>query len=373
VKQISPSLLIRAVAYLLAMIYLTIDLVVVEGPLHRRLNPGKTQTAPRDPATVPAARIFGWEIPMRMLDQAVAIRAMRSGRSTGFFRSDDPGLRSDLRLAALDSLLNDLAVDAKMVARPSLYDEAATDRMLAEEEIRLGGREALDAALAEAGLGRNGFRAQLRSHLARSRYLEEFLESAGANKVSDALVADWLEALPEVPMVPARLKLRHIFKAALHQDPVALEEKIKTLHTALLAGSETFAAVAARESDDAATAAKGGELGWVEGPDPRWPEGLDFNTLAKAPRGKVLPPMLSKLGWHLFIVDDLEAARPMNAERDGAEIRAHLINGQRAQVLRDLLDAIRKEGDTVIFQQALQQVPWTLECGSAVRSTTDGH
>lgn len=353
-------MLVRAVAYGLAMIYLTIDLLVVEGPLHRRLNPGKANTTAMEPAAAPAARIFGRYIPMRTLDQAVAIRALRSGRSTELAPSNED-VRSDLRLAALDSLLNDVAVDAKLVARPSLYDEAATDRLLADEEIRLGGREALDATLVEAGLDRPEFRKLLRSHLARTRYLEEFLQSAGANTVSDEMVADWLDELPEPPQVPARLKLRHVFKAALHQDPVVLKEKVEALHASLLAGGESFAAVAARESDDASTATKGGELGWVEGPDPRWPKGLDFETLSKAARGKVLPPVLSQLGWHLFIVDDFEAARVMDPVKDAAEIRAHLISEQRKQVLRDLLDAIRKEGDTVIYREAILRVPWTLD------------
>ena len=263
VKPVSRSLLVRAIAYGIALLYLTLNLYVFNGPLHRQL--GKVARPPaasgHGPAST-AARVFGRDISLRAVDQQIILDAARGGRAPDL-AATDPATLFDLRLAALDTLIAAICLDAKLTVRQDLFDPAATDAALRDAGSLAGGPAALDARLAVAGLDRPALRDHLRAELARGRYLEERIAASGATTVTDEEIAGWLAAHPKLPDLPAKVKLRHIFKASLRQDPAALLAGMTTVHAGLVAGTLDFA-TAALQSDDTSNNTNGGELGWVE-------------------------------------------------------------------------------------------------------------
>ena len=361
-KPISRSLLIRAIAYGLAMAYLTMDLFVLHGPLRQRINRhtgAMMAEQMRGPAAV-AARVFGHDITMREVDQAVVLASFRSGRPVDP-KTLDPGRLFELRVIALQTLLDARAIDAKLTVRPDLHDDAEADRMVTAEESRAGGADALAATLAAAGMSRDSLRAHLRAEAARSRYLEERIEASGANLVDDAAVQTWLDDHKDRMVLPARVKLRHIFKATLHKDPEDVRVRMQSILASLRDATRSFADAAAAESDDASNNTNGGLLGWVEGPDARLPEGLDLAALLAAPLGTPLPPTRTVLGWHIFQVDEIAAAGPVDAATGQKEIRAMLQSTQRREVLPRILNALKHEGDGRLFLTTLRTTPFGIE------------
>ena len=360
---IPNSLLVRAIAYGLLLLYLPLDLIAFRGPLWQVLDRASTRAGWKGPeltdAERPAAIVFGAPVTLREVDQRVVLRSYRAGKpidpkeiNTGFF--------GDLRFVALMEILAEKAIDAKLVPSPKLYDEAETDRLVAEQETRAGGPEALDAELAAAALTREEYRARMRSFVGRLRWLERQFEVSHLDKVSDEELKAWFEGIEDRPVVPAAFRLRHWFKPSLNREPVALETEVRELHRRITAGEITFDTAVAESSEDEATKKKNGDLGWVCPVEERWPDGLVADDLMAAPVGKVLEPQRSRLGWHIFIVEEKREARPLSLEEARADASAHLINLKRREGLDKIIASILWEGKTTIDYDLLRTAPPTL-------------
>ena len=90
-----------------------------------------------------------------------------------------------------------------------------------------------------------------------------------------------------------QLRARHILVAG--EDDAAATAELETLR-ARIAGGADFAELAREHSDDEATAAKGGELGWFA----RDAYGVDFGQqVASLEDGEVSAPFKTQAGWHI--------------------------------------------------------------------------
>lgn len=156
--------------------------------------------------------------------------------------------------------------------------------------------------------------------------------------VADADINAWYEKNTSRYSTPARLKVRHIL---LRLDPKASEADVKKaeakageLETQLRKGGD-FAALAAEHSEDADTAPRGGELGWITQGDTVAP--FEAAALALKP-GEISAPVRTDFGLHIIKLDEREDARvkPLAEVRD--EIRARLAAIQGGDKLREVLD-----------------------------------
>lgn len=163
---------------------------------------------------------------------------------------------------------------------------------------------------------------------------------AKPDAVSDADVAAWYEKNQDTYATPLRLKVRHIL---LRLDPKATEAEVKKAETkaaelekALSKGGD-FAALAAKNSEDADTAPRGGELGWIKEGDTVAP--FEEAALALKP-GQVSAPVRTDFGLHIIKVDEREDAhvKPLADVRD--EIRTRLATIQGGDKLREVLDSL---------------------------------
>ena len=361
--SIPNSLLARAIAYGLLLLYLPLDLVAFKGPLWHLLDKTSTRAGWKGPELTdperPAAIVFGSPVTLREVDQRVVLRSYRSGKPIDP-KTMNAGHFGDLRVIALMEILAEKAIDAKLVPNPGLYDEAETNRRIAEQETRAGGTEALDAELAAAGLTRAEYRARMRSFVGRLRWLERQFEVSHLDKVSEEELKTWFDGLESRPNLPAAFRLRHLFKPSLHRDPAEVEAEIRELHRRITANEITFAAAVAESSEDEATKKKEGDLGWIAPVEDRWPDGLDAGTLMAAPIGKILEPMSSRLGWHIFIVEEKREDRPLTLADARADASAHFTNLKRQEGLDKILASILWEGKTTIDYDLLRDTPPTL-------------
>ena len=101
---------------------------------------------------------------------------------------------------------------------------------------------------------------------------------------------------------PARAEVRLVAvdMAPTPADSAASLERAREVRTQIVEGGEDFADVALRESDDAATAEQGGDLGTLQRGQtvPAFEE-----AVWSAPVGQVTEPVLSQFGYHLIRVD----------------------------------------------------------------------
>lgn len=161
---------------------------------------------------------------------------------------------------------------------------------------------------------------------------------ARPDAVSDADIAAWYNKNQTTYTTPLRLKVRHIL---LRLDPKAAEADVRKAETkaaelekALSKGGD-FAALAAKNSEDADTAPRGGELGWIKEGETVAP--FEEAALALKP-GQISAPVRTDFGLHIIKVDEREDARvkPLADVRD--EIRTHLATIQGGDNLREVLD-----------------------------------
>jgi parvulin-like peptidyl-prolyl isomerase len=158
-------------------------------------------------------------------------------------------------------------------------------------------------------------------------------------------------------VLPARLRARHIFYAALdHPDGEARDLAEATLAD-LQAGGD-FAALARERSEDLKSGPDGGELNWMV--RERLPHDFSEQVFA-LPEGE--PTVVrTLLGAHVIEVTARKPAR----ERSFAEVREELVvalsNQRREAGLRQYLKVLRYRDrhKLEVFEEMLER-PWSLK------------
>lgn len=163
-------------------------------------------------------------------------------------------------------------------------DPAQIDDALEQLETNLGGREALDSQLTDAGLTR----ADLRELAQRILLISVVQEAVVAVRLDDeALRAQYDEQLGTFTTV----EVAHIL----------VEDQATAERIAAEVTPETFARVAGRESTDTASAENGGNLGSISETEFQTQYDADFvaGALALEP-GEISGPVQTQFGWHVI-------------------------------------------------------------------------
>lgn len=160
-----------------------------------------------------------------------------------------------------------------------------------------------------------------------------WLESVGeppADYPTDADVKVAYEANRDTFLEPKAWQLAQIFVSAIPAESnVATdpEAKVKRIADALKKDPASFATLAATESEEPASAAKQGEIGWL--PEPRIHP--DIRTVLPAlALGAISAPVRMDDGWHFIKVLDIREARVPTLE----QIREPLTERLRAEKAR---------------------------------------
>jgi parvulin-like peptidyl-prolyl isomerase len=153
---------------------------------------------------------------------------------------------------------------------------------------------------------------------------------------SDAEVQAAYEANKAALEVPRQFRVAQVYVALPKGADKAAEEtakkKLDDLAKKLKAKGADFAAIARADSEDAQTAAKGGEIGWLT--EAQMVPGIRATATALA-KEAVSEPVRLDDGWHVLKLLDTRAAGP----KPLAEVREALVAQLRAAKARELRQA----------------------------------
>lgn len=171
--------------------------------------------------------------------------------------------------------------------------------------------------------------------LRASTIAESYLKSvSGADyQPSEEELKHAYEALKASLQAPKQIQLAQVFIAVSKDADQAAKDKAKgeidSVQKQVKASGSDFAAIARAHSEEAASAARGGEIGWLAEAQIQ-PEIRKKVEFMKA--GAVTEPMLMDDGWHLVKVLDRKDARTLSLDEVKPQLRERLrAEHQRAQ------------------------------------------
>lgn len=120
------------------------------------------------------------------------------------------------------------------------------------------------------------------------------------------------------------------------------DEALSTEIHAKLAAGEDFEALATAHSKDKGSAARGGDLGWLnQGKTVPVFNDAIFNS---SPEDTLLAPFNSRFGWHIVEVTGRRDATPLE------EVREQLESGLKQEAIESLLETVRSE-TTIVWKE----------------------
>ncbi len=167
-----------------------------------------------------------------------------------------------------------------------------------------------------------------RANIVAESYLRSVAEPPAGFPSEDMLQKAY-EAAGDSLGVERRYRLAQIFLAAPDkpEDKPAKETELAEIKKKLAAPNADFAAIARAHSEEAATAGKGGEIGWL---DENFIEAGIRTEITKLSKGEITAPILLKDGWHFVKVLDREEPRKLTFEEVKPRL-AERLREQRAQ------------------------------------------
>lgn len=227
----------------------------------------------------------------------------------------DPDERRQLMSSIVETLVN-VQLIVQEAARDStlLPEEAAVEAQmeaaLAQVQSGFPTTEAFTAALAEAGMTPNQYRESLRARIRREQIQRLFLQRRLPTVPAVAVTEEEMRAVFDaqrgaLQQRPEILRLEQVIMAATASDSAwaAAKEEADSLRAQVGSGAD-FAELAREHSDDAGTAANGGDLDWFR----RGVMVREFEDAAfSLPDGAVSQPVRTDYGWHIIKV---ERSRP---------------------------------------------------------------
>lgn len=173
---------------------------------------------------------------------------------------------------------------------------------------------------------------------------------------SDAEIQAAYDAQKDRLIEPRQYHLAQIFLASPSNASASAEadakKRLASLRQQLARPRADFAAVAAKESDDKASAAAGGDLGWL--PEDRLQPAVR-DAVAGLQEGAISEPLRTADGWHLIRLIGTRPAAPAPL----ADVRAQLVQALRQQKIaateRKLIDDLLRREPVRVDEIGLQR------------------
>ncbi len=330
---------LRFAAYLLVLGYLAGDLYVFNGPLNRRIkasHPDSPESIAKAKANGVVARVFNHHITRTQLDYAIHERLWLEGKKAEDLSPDDLKL---VTYAALGDLIDHQLLRVKV--KVNTLELPVSDEEVDERLRRFAGKFEtkghLESAMKAMGIpNETALRNRIAARIQQEKYVAMRVDPLVA--VSEEEIAAWFEENGKKMEVPPRIRARHIFIATLGTPSDKAKQTLTQALADLTAGKKDFSTLAAELSNDTATKANGGDLGWMS--RNRLP--VDFAEQVFR-LGKNTPTLVrTKLGWHIVEVTETKAASQPTLEELKPEITAALSAIKRHQAVTDFRTALRR-------------------------------
>jgi len=291
--------------------------------------PGAPVSAPPAVKPVPAqlpeiiARVNGTP-----LDRAELERAVRSleGQAGGPVPA---AKRDEIYRQLVDQLIALKLLSQECVARKIVIPDAEVESRVAEVKKPFPNEQAFSAALAERQMTLDKLKSEIRQQLQAMKVVETDIKPTVA--VTDADVTDFYVKNPDKFQEPEAVRASHIMIRTPDVTDEAQKKKAKAEATAVLAEIKKggdFAALAKQHSQDAGSAANGGDLGFV----PRGQTSPVFEQAAFALKpGQMSGVVESPFGYHIIKVAAHRDARTVPLQEVKPQVQEFLTQQQMQQ------------------------------------------
>ena len=287
------------------------------------------------PATLPAvlARVNGEEIAKAEFEKAVRNLEARAGQGVPFDKRDG------IYRQVLDQLIGYRLLVQESRARKVAVTDAEVDAQIAQVRGRFPNDAAFTKALADQQTSLETLKLDTRTQMAVSKMLE--IEIMPTISVTDKDVQTFYEDNKSRFNEPEAVRASHILirfpenadDAAKKQAKARAEEVLAKLN----AGGD-FAALAKEYSQDASSAAKGGDLGFF----PRLQTVPEFETVAFSLQpGQTSGLVETKFGYHIIRVAEHRAASLVPLSEASQQIQQLLRQQQQQKGADAFVDRLK--------------------------------
>jgi peptidyl-prolyl cis-trans isomerase SurA len=254
---------------------------------------------------------------------------------------DRDGARKKALQRALDAALAEKLLAAQAAELGMEATDAQVDAAIEDIKKRNGLDEAgLDAALAQQGLDRPGFRKQVKGNLEAYNLIGYKVRSRV--KVTDEDLRTYYQRHAAEYAGEDEVRVRHIFLPLAEGAPAAEEAKARAGGEKVLqrlAAGEDFAKVA-REVSKGPGAAEGGDLGWLRrGVVQRALEEAAFALKA----GQVSGLVRAGPGLHVLKVEERRVGGAKSFDEVKEELRDRLSNEQLDTYRQQYIEELRRD------------------------------
>ena len=273
---------------------------------------------------------------------------------------------SFLYLLIKDRVVNELIVKAllneEMEKRGITVSNKDVDDAVKEIIDKVGSKEQLDSLLKQNGISNADFKRDLKGEVKMKKLAKEL----GSSTVSDAEAKKFYNENIGKFKHPDKVRASHILisvnpqeieevvksdpankgldeaaiKAKVNAEVQAKEAKAKELLAEAKKNPTQFAKLAKENSEDTATANKGGDLGFFAAKE-MVPE---FSKAAFAMKPNTISdkPVKTQFGYHIIMVTDRSAAGQEPFEKVKSSIKAYLENQKQIELIDKLTESLKK-------------------------------
>lgn len=294
-------------------------------------------SVPDAPERTVVARVNGAAIYRDELKTAVD-SAKNRYRKAGF-RAISPDFEKKIESQELTQLID---VELLVQAGTQVTDKEFADQV--EHRIAALGKARFHNATSAQQEQPPAMDASLREKLKRDALVDAYLEKRGVNdlKVPEKDVAGFYEKNKQSFTEPEKVKASHILIGVPRNAPAEVVDdalaKARRISEELKVGGD-FAALA-KEHSSCATAAQGGDLGYLQvGFMPK-----DFNAVAFALKpGETSEPVRTQHGFHIIKVFDKQPARVPELSEVKETIEKYLINDYKRKKIDEIIAELKQK------------------------------
>lgn len=342
----------RPLIYGTVALYLVLDLLILKGPLYKRIEP----LIPGGEANVSLAEERGWActvngepITKAQLNLAVDLELAKEGERR---ENSNEGRLRILQHVVLRRMIFD-----KLIEQKAVYYEVETPREYIDRRIEIFETQFTPGQLKDLcekhKLSQKKLRQLLTAHARQQFWLEHYAIKYGIEEMDNDVektAREWFENFGGKMVIPETVRARQIFlstvlpfwtddlppfpRLALQVPNVKrVETRIREIHARLESGTP-FAELVSQSEDERSKRA-GGDLGYFS--RNRMPREFT-EPVFELQTNEVSEPFRTGIGWHIVEVSERLPERPMTWEEARPEVLTFQKNEWRAWAVDWFID-----------------------------------
>jgi len=286
-----------------------------------------------------AARVNGDPVTTKQLDAAVAKLKIANPQ---IFTANSGISTAQIRSTLLDELVNERLIMQEAKNRGVSVTDAQVNQQVDAIKKQYSSASQFNAILQQQGYTLESLKTQLQYQLAAQGIAKKLVPE---NSISAKDIQTYYDEHKGDFIVAAGKQVSQI-KFAL-SDPAKAADVLKQLK-----GGASFTTLAQKNSADAVSAARGGDLGWTPMTPP-----LDKTlqeAVNKLGKGEISDVIKSSAGLFILKVTNTREASAQSLDEAKTTIQATLLNTKRNGASQNLLTELRKKAKITVYDKVVK-------------------